>query len=50
MQPWEVLQAILLRVGSLMTVPGMRQEAATLAIKVAGAAVPLLKPGGEPFF
>ena len=32
-----------------MTVPGMRQEAAALATKVAGAAVPLLKPGGILF-
>ena len=49
MQPWEVLRAILLRVGGLMTVPGMRQEAAALATKVAGAAVPLLKLGGILF-
>lgn len=48
-QPWGVLRAISLRVGGLMTVPGMRQEAAALATKVAGAAVPLLKPGGILF-
>ena len=46
-QPWGALRAILLRVSGLVTVPGMRQEAAALATKVAGAAVPLLKPGGD---
>lgn len=43
MQPWSALCALLIRVAGLMDVPGVRQETASLAIRVAGTLVPLLK-------
>ena len=49
MQPWSALCAILIRVAGLMDIPGVRQETASLATRVAGTVVPLLKqqPGEQ---
>lgn len=49
MQPWSALCAILIRLAGLMDVPGVRQGTASLATRVAGTVVPLLKqqPGEQ---